>query len=126
MNERIAALLTRARTEISAARTLSAAGFAPQSTSRAYYAAFYAAEAALMSIGESRSKHAGVLSAFGRLVVKDGGFDPDVGRVVRRLFERRNAADYAWIDAEDVSGEDETAAAESFVDAVEAWIASRP
>ncbi len=125
MTDRRAALLSRSRTEIDAARTLAAAGFGPQSASRAYYAAFYAAEAALGVLGETRSKHSGVLAAFGRLVVKEGGMDPELGRVLRRLFELRNAADYSWLDAPQEPSGDPADDAERFVAAVEAWIRAR-
>lgn len=125
MKDRASALLARARTEVAAARTLSTAGFDVQATSRAYYAAFYAAEAALLTLGETRSKHSGVIAAFGRLVVKDGGLDPEAGRALRRLFELRNAADYAWLDASEDSERDVVADAEGFVDVVQAWIEER-
>lgn len=62
--------------------------------SRAYYAAFFAAEAALLSIGESRSKHSGVISAFGQLLVHAGAIDTKHGKALRSLFDRRNSADY--------------------------------
>ena len=65
MSDRVAALLHRSRTELDAARVLLSAGFGDQAISRAYYGAFYAAEAALLSLGETRSKHSGVLAAFG-------------------------------------------------------------
>jgi uncharacterized protein (UPF0332 family) len=113
--------LARARNEIAAARTLIAAGFELQAISRAYYATFYAAEAALLTAGETRSKHSGVIAAFGRLVVKDGGFDPETGATLRELFRLRNAADYDWLEAEQVASEPVDDAAR-FVDAVEAWI----
>ncbi len=87
------ALLARADTELLAARTLEEAHFSAQATSRSYYAAFYAAEAALLSLGETRSKHSGVLGAFGLLVVKQGGFDPALAAELRRLFELRSIAD---------------------------------
>lgn len=125
MSDHVAALLARARTEVDAARTLSLAGFEPQSISRAYYAAFYAAEAALLTMGETRSKHSGVLAAFGRLVVKDGGLDADVGGALRRLFELRNAADYSWLDAPETTSDDPVADAEGFVDAIETWMEKR-
>lgn len=47
--DRGGALLARARTELNATRTRQAARFLMQATSRAYYGAFYAAEAALQS-----------------------------------------------------------------------------
>lgn len=126
MNEdRLAALLARARTEVAAAQTLTSAGFEVQSISRAYYAAFYAAEAALLTMGETRSKHSGVIAAFGRLVVREGELDSDVGRILRRLFEQRQAADYAWLDTPEDAKTDAAAEAQRFVDAVEAWIKER-
>lgn len=117
--------LERARREIAAARALIDLGFLEKTVSSAYYAVFHAAEAALLALGEARSKHSGVLSAFGQLVVHQGGFDRELGRVLRRLFERRNDVDYGL---EVPSLEEATRAldgAERFVDAVERWIDSR-
>jgi uncharacterized protein (UPF0332 family) len=125
VSDRTRALLTRSRTELDAARVLASAGFADQATSRAYYGAFYAAEAALLTLGETRSKHSGVVSAFGRLVVQERGFDATLGGELRRLFELRNAADYSWLDAPHPAGDDPIADAERFVDGVERWIADR-
>lgn len=60
MSEPPDASLTRSREELAAAQLLIDNGFPAQAVSRAYYAAFYAAEAALLRIGQVRSKHAGV------------------------------------------------------------------
>jgi uncharacterized protein (UPF0332 family) len=125
VSDRVTASLARARTEIVVVRDLSSAGHDAQATSRAYYAAFYAAQAALLTLGETRSKHSGVISAFGRLVIRDGGLDPVHGRTLRELFEGRNAADYDWLDEREGSIDDLAAEAERFVDAVEAWIEER-
>jgi uncharacterized protein (UPF0332 family) len=125
VSDRVTALLSRARTEIVVVRDLSSAGHDEQATSRAYYAAFYAAQAALLALGEARSKHSGVISAFGRLVIRDGGLHPVYGRTLRQLFESRNAADYDWLDEREEPAGDPAAAAERFVDAVEAWIVER-
>ena len=122
MTHAIPALLARARTELDAAGVLMREGFENQSTSRAYYAAFFAAEAALLSLGESRSKHSGVIAAFGRLVVKEGGLDRAIGGSLRRLFELRNAADYASLDDSDAGSAEAIAIAEQFVQSVVAWI----
>ena len=104
---------------------LASAGFADQAISRAYYGAFYAAEAALIALGETRSKHSGVVAAFGRLVVREGGFDATLGGELRRLFELRNAADYSWLDAPYPEADDPIGAATRFVEGVERWIAGR-
>lgn len=123
MNTPVASLMARARTEIDAAGVIADAGFSDQATSRVYYAAFFAAEAALLSLGETRSKHSGVIAAFGRMVVKDGRFDPDIARTLRQLFELRNAADYAWLDADPDDDVNAVALAQSFVEAAAAWLA---
>ena len=113
--------MTRSRQEIEAARLLADAGFAAQAVSRAYYAAFYAAEQALGSLGESRSKHSGVIAAFSKVAVREG-LDDEMGRVLRSLFEQRNVADYG---EEAPSPEDAELAirdAERLVGAVESWL----
>src|SRR5205085_8558288 len=84
--------LERSRQELAAARLLLANGFATQAVSRSYYAAFYAAEEALLRIDEVRSKHAGVIAAVGRSLVVERGLDADAGRLLRSLFERRSRA----------------------------------
>ncbi len=94
----------------------------PQAVSRAYYAAFRAAEAALGVVGETRSKHAGVISAFVRHVVKAGGLDEDAGRILRSLFERRNLADYVPIEVPPAEAASAIQDAERFVTAVAAWL----
>ena len=118
-------LLARAHNELDAASLLATGGFGAQAISRAYFAAFYAAEAALLSVGETRSKHAGVIAAFGQVVVRPTSFAADDGRLLRSLFERRNEADYAHAP---VPAEEVTLAigdARRFVAAVEAWMADR-
>ncbi|MGH2765903.1 MAG: HEPN domain-containing protein [Actinomycetota bacterium] len=109
--------------ELAAARHLVEGGFMPQAVSRAYYAAFRAAEAALGVVGETRSKHAGVISAFVRHVVKAGGLDEETGRILRSLFERRNLADYVPIEVPPAEAASAIQDAERFVAAVAAWLA---
>ena len=125
MSDRILALLARSRTELDASRVLASAGLVDQAISRAYYGAFYAAEAALMSLGETRSKHSGVVAAIGRLVVREGGFEERLGGELRRLFELRNVADYSWLDTPGQASDEPIAAAQRFVEGVERWIDQR-
>lgn len=118
--------LERCSEELAAARLLAGKGFEAQAVSRAYFAAFFAAEAALLALGETRSKHAGIVSAFVYLLVRDGQVDEEIGRLLRSLFERRNEADYSPVD---VPAEEADAAirdAERVVNAVETWLAQRP
>ncbi len=117
--------LARSREEIEAARLLAGGGFFSQAASRAYYAAFYAADEALPTIGSSRSTHAGVISAFGRSVVREGELDAEYGRVLRRLFESRGRADYDTEPVEPEQAAEAIADAGRFVDAVEEWLIGR-
>ncbi len=117
--------LARSRREIEAARLLAKGDFPAQAVSRAYYAAVYAAEQALGSLGESRSKHSGVIAAFGKLVVREGGLDEAIGRILRSLFEQRNDVDYGEAEASREDAELAIRDAQRFVDAVESWLRAR-
>lgn len=115
--------LARARSELDVSRFLLSGGYMDQAASRAYYAAFYATEAALLRLGETRSSHAGLISAFGSLVVKEGGFESKVAALLRELFDLRNDADYELLGSiTKDSALSAVASAERFVAAVEAWL----
>jgi uncharacterized protein (UPF0332 family) len=115
--------LSRSRQEVEAAQLLAEGDFGAHAISRAYYAAFYAAEQALASLGESRSKHSGVIVAFGKLVIREGGVDDKTGRVLRSLFEQRNTVDYGEAVASREDAERAIGDAQRFIDAVESWLA---
>jgi uncharacterized protein (UPF0332 family) len=115
--------LARSRREIEAARLLAGGGFAAQAISRAYYAAFYAAEEALATLGESRSRHSGVISTFVRLLVRERGLEEEAGRVFRSLFGQRSSADYGEAPFSEDDAERAIRDAERFVSSVESWLA---
>lgn len=117
--------MTRSRQELEAARYLAEGGFAAQAVSRAYFAAFQAAEAALLALGETRSKHSGVIAAFERLVVRGGGLDPVNGQLLRSLFRRRNEADYGAVPPSQEEAAEAVSDAERVVEAVESWLSRR-
>ncbi len=114
--------LVRADEDLEAAAELVRSGHYAQAGSRAYFAAFTAASAALLVLGESRSKHSGVLSAFNELLVKGGQIDEDVGRMLRWLFDLRNRADYRWSPLSDEEASEALDGARRFVSAVRMWI----
>jgi uncharacterized protein (UPF0332 family) len=117
--------LTRSRRELEAARFLAEGGYFEQAVSRAYYAAFHAAQEALLALGETRSKHSGVLAAFERLVVREGGADPESGRLLRSLFRRKNEADYRAAPASQKEADSATDDAEQVIEVVGSWLADR-
>ncbi len=125
MTEAIQRELERARRELGAARALIDSGYPEKAVSSCYYAAFHAATAALLVVGETRSKHSGVSAAFGHLVVNRGGFDRETGGVLRRLFERRNDVDYGLEYPSPETTSALTDDAESFVGEVQRWIEQR-
>jgi uncharacterized protein (UPF0332 family) len=117
--------LGRGREELRAAEALLQAGFPSQALSRAYFAGFHAATAALIVLGEAPSTRSGVVSAFGRRVIEQGGLEREVGRSLRKLFEDRIDVDYALADAPAEEAGLAIAEAERLVDAATRWIESR-
>jgi uncharacterized protein (UPF0332 family) len=117
--------LGRAHQELDAARLLAPAGFGPQAVSRAYYAAFYAAEAALFELGVTRSRHSGVISAFIQHVVHDAALDDNVGRLLRSLFDRRGQADYGVAAVPNDEANRAVLDAGAVVGAIDVWFEGR-
>lgn len=64
---------------------------------------------------------ASAISTFGRLAIREGGFEEATGQLLRSLFERRNQADYAPVDIPAPEGEAAIRDAERFVGSVSAW-----
>ena len=67
-------------------------------TSRAYYAAFDAATAALYVLNIVRGKHASVRAALHQFLVKPGYLEPEYGRICDILLEARVFSDYKHPD----------------------------
>ena len=118
-------LLAKSGRFLSSADALLGLGDLDSAVSRAYYAMFYAAQAALLTKGLPSSSHGGVVSAFGEHFVKSGVFPREIGRALHRAQEMRQLADY---DPEASIAPDEAGdllrQARDFVDRVEAWLRS--
>jgi uncharacterized protein (UPF0332 family) len=69
-------------------------GYYDVAASRAYYAAFYAASALLLSEGLDTSKHSGVIALIHQHFVKSGKLNKEQGRNLNWLFELRSVGDY--------------------------------
>ena len=63
-------------------------------TSRGYYTMFNAAQAAIASVGLYRSRHSGVIAAFGFQFVRTGQFPSELHQMFAQSFEPRVSADY--------------------------------
>jgi uncharacterized protein (UPF0332 family) len=82
--------------------------------------AFHAAEAALLHVGQTRAEHAGVVSAVGRLLMRERGLDERASRLLRSLLQRRSPADYGLADVPDDEARQPSTTPKLSVDTIEA------
>jgi uncharacterized protein (UPF0332 family) len=87
-------LWQRAQEALRATSTLLAAGFPDFAAARAYYAAFYAASALLLSEGKVFRSHRGVVALIHRDYVRTGRLPADMGRILSTLSDLRGVGDY--------------------------------
>ena len=121
--ELIRGYLAKARDKARVARDLFAKGDWDDAVSRAYYAAFHAAQAALLTEGQRGETHKGMVIMFGLLLVKTGKFDRKWGKFLANLKDDREGGDYdalSYIDAETARRAVQEAA--EFVSKVEGYI----
>lgn len=125
--EEVAAYLQRAEQSIEAARQLRAGGFHDFAASRAYYAAFYAATALLLSEGLEYSKHSAVIASIHQRFVKSGRMSQEQGKRLNWLFELRNIGDYGGTVHVSAEQADEAIiAAQEFLQAIQELLAHSP
>ncbi len=119
----IVANWSRAESSIAAAKTLAEAGFYDFVASRAYYAGFYAAAAALLSEGISFGTHSGVINGIHQYFVKPGRLSRDLGRSLNWLAELRAVGDYGEIrHVPEREARKAIEAAERFVEALSPFV----
>lgn len=83
------------------AETLLKARGYDDATSRAYYAAFHAAQAALLTEGLEAETHRGVVNLFGLHFVKTGKLPGRLGKLLSNLKDDRERGDYEIYSAID-------------------------
>ncbi len=123
LNEQLLPMIEKARRSLAAANYCIAAKDYDFASSRAYYAAFYAIEAALAVQNLSFSKHAGVIAAFNQHFVKPGAFPRDFSKMIERLFRERQMGDYGYeslISEEDAN--EDVRVAEQLIDSIENYL----
>lgn len=87
-------LLRKAEENIGAAKVLIDQGYFAISVSRLYYSMFYCAEAVLLSLNLTFSKHSAVISAFGQHFTKTGLLPQELHRSLIEAQDMRNLSDY--------------------------------
>ena len=92
----IQSLIERAAKYVRSADILLNEGDYESCVSRAYYAMFFTAEAALLTKGLTFSSHKGVISAFGKHLIQTGEMPKEMSRELHRAFEKRQLSDYEF------------------------------
>ena len=115
----VAELWQRALDSLGASERLLADGYADFAASRAYYAAFYAASALLLSAGKRFSRHSGVIAHIHRHYVKAGRLPVEAGKTLDALSDLRHVGDYGGpVHVDAPTAERAIASARQFVEAV--------
>jgi uncharacterized protein (UPF0332 family) len=121
--EEITANLERAEASIRAAEDLASSSYYDFAASRAYYAAFYAATALLLSEELEFRRHSGVIAAVHQRFVKAGKLGRQYGKDLNWLFELRGVGDYGvTIHVSKADAERAIEAAEKFLSTVNTMI----
>jgi uncharacterized protein (UPF0332 family) len=121
--ELIRGYLAKAREKARVARDLCAKGEWDDAISRAYYAAYHAAQAALLTEGQRADTHKGVVTLFGLLLVKTGKLDKKWGKFLSNLKDDREAGDYdalSYLDEE--TARRAVREADEFVSTIERYV----
>ena len=90
-------LLRRASDSLRGAKLLATDGLHGFAASRAYYAMFYVAQAFLLGLGLSYSKHSAVIAAFGRECAHKGTVPVEFHQFLIKAKDARNVGDYSMI-----------------------------
>jgi len=95
VNFRIKQLIELAEQALNTAQVNFEAGDFRATVNRSYYAIFYTSSAMLLTIGEERRKHSGVINAFRNHFVKPGLIEAEYSHIYGEILATREDADYA-------------------------------
>jgi uncharacterized protein (UPF0332 family) len=120
---RITWLMQRARRVLRTGRLAFGDEDYASAINRAYYAIFYAANAALSTRGLERSKHSGVVSEFRTQFVKTGLIEPQYSQFYGDAMDARQSSDYDFvIEPGHEQAEAALDEAQRFVDRIERFL----
>ncbi len=120
MTDEQQALFDKARRALETARLTLDHGDADAAINRAYYAAFHAATAALLAVGETPKTHSGTHHRFHLHYVESGRLSSSIGKTLSYASDARQRADYeAFTVFDEVAAVDLISDVEAFVQAVE-------
>ena len=115
--------LDKAREKLRVAELLLRDKLYDDAVSRAYYAAFHAAQATLLTEGLEAATHQGLINLFGLHLVKSGKFEKKFGRFLANLKDERERSDYEIYSTIDLAtAEHAIKEAQEFVAAAEQYV----
>lgn len=91
-------MLAKAECSLRSARLLAADGSYDFAASRAYYAAFYAIEAALLVHNVEATTHTGIIGECSKIFFKTDILPKELSKTLGNLFRERQTADYDYFD----------------------------
>jgi uncharacterized protein (UPF0332 family)/predicted nucleotidyltransferase len=121
--EQIRLMIQKAAPSLIAAQQLLDKGHYDFASSCAYYAAFYAMQAVILTKNLSLSRHTGVISAFNQHFVKTGIFPTEFGRAINQLFRERQTGDYEFdLSLTEDEAKEDLQLAEKMVQAIKTYL----
>jgi uncharacterized protein (UPF0332 family) len=115
--------LEKARDKLRAAEGLLRDQAYDDAVSRAYYVAFHAAHAVLLTEGLEAHTHQGLVNLFGLHLVKTGKFEKKFGKHLAKLKDDRESGDYdVYSGIDQTSAEEAVREAREFLAAAERYV----
>jgi uncharacterized protein (UPF0332 family) len=96
LRDQLKTMIEKANRSVASAKRQIEDGDYDFASSRAYYAAFYAMEAILLTKHFVFSKHSAVISAFNQHFIKTSIFSKEFSKLITRLFRERQIGDYEF------------------------------
>ncbi len=125
--EMIVAQMEKTDEKLRVAETLAKSDHVDDAISRAYYAAFHAASAALLSQGISVESHQALKTMFGVHFVRTGKIDKRYGRWLSRLKDDGENGDYDIFTAfDETDARNAISRAKEFVKALKKYLSEEP
>lgn len=118
-------LLQKSRRTLEEAQHLWKGEYYDGSISRAYYAMFHAAEAALLAEDITTSTHSGVHRMFAKHFIKTDVLPVQLSAYLGQVFEARQSADYGDARLAQEEAEEALQKATAFVEQIEAHLRGR-
>ena len=94
LRDQIAVIMDKAVRSLEASKSLLDGDNCDFSSSRSYYAAFYALQALMLTKNLVYSKHAGVIGGFNEHFIRENIFPKEYSKYISRLFRERHIGDY--------------------------------